>query len=261
MAEARKIKWRDKDRKKLARKVAAFNAKRTRMIKKVPELASLLPEKINIREWEKAIATRRDFNYAISRIDNFFKKDATKIVTVKNGDEKGTTRQVTKWERDDVYRAARRFNRRRAKMVKAAGFNSENDEGAQDLRGLKFPGAKNVVTSWKGFSRVARELVWESTDMNRAERYHRNYIQALHTVYGDSMPEEMELIADIIKNLTPEEMNKALWRDHVLDIDFIYLEGDDDDVFTLIPLITHWLDFMDKEGIKYDLQGRVKKYI
>lgn len=257
MARKGLIRWRPQDKAKLATKVRVFNAKRTRLIKQVPELAEILPPKVNIREWEAAIKTRRDFNYAISRLENFMKKDATKIVVVPDNTWTGTEKRITKWERDDSMRAMRRYNKRREKMRLEAGFTSEYEEGAQDLLGTTAPtkGVKDWF-SWGAFRRRINQKVWESYDMGRAQLYQSNYMKSLQTVYGDSMPQEMMFIRDLISKLTPEEMVLAMNEDDILDIHYQYINGEDDAVFTLIPIISHWMAWMDKKGIEYDIKGR-----
>ena len=79
------IKWRDTDEKALAKAVRKFNAKRTRLLKQVPELEEFLPAKLSTKELKKTIKTRRDFNNEINSIERFMQKGAEKPIVTKEG--------------------------------------------------------------------------------------------------------------------------------------------------------------------------------
>ena len=79
------IKWRDTDEKELAKMVRKFNAKRTRLLKQVPELEDFLPPKQSTKDIKNAVKTRRDFNNAMNSLDRFMRKGAEKPIVTKEG--------------------------------------------------------------------------------------------------------------------------------------------------------------------------------
>ena len=79
------IKWRDSDTKKLANAVRSYNAKRTRLLKQVPELDEFLPPKASTKEIRAGVKTRRDLENEIKSLKRFLKKGAEKPIVTKEG--------------------------------------------------------------------------------------------------------------------------------------------------------------------------------
>lgn len=85
MPRVSQIKWRDADKAELAKQVRRFNAKRTRLIKIVPELEDILPKKASVNEIRKNVVSRSDFNKQIASLKRFMEKGMEDTVTTKQG--------------------------------------------------------------------------------------------------------------------------------------------------------------------------------
>lgn len=110
MSKQHKIRWREQDRRELNRVVTNFNAKINRLIKKNPQLANILPEKVNVSSLKQIINTRQDLNRELNALKRFSKRGAEEIVKV---DENDYNLQVTKWQRNEMNRRVGIINRKR----------------------------------------------------------------------------------------------------------------------------------------------------
>lgn len=113
MSRKSKIRWRESDTEQLAKRVKNFNAKITRLEKKHPEIADLLPERVSAKTLKADISTRSDYNKIIKALAGFSEKGAEKIVKGKGGAE------TTQWEYKQVQKAVQAENRARKRQQDA----------------------------------------------------------------------------------------------------------------------------------------------
>lgn len=113
MSRKSQIRWRKSDTEQLAKRVKNFNAKITRLEKKHPEIADLLPERVSAKTLKQDISTRADYNKIVKALAGFSEKGAEKIVTGKGG------AQTTQWEYKQVQKAVQAENRARKRQQDA----------------------------------------------------------------------------------------------------------------------------------------------
>lgn len=101
-----KLIWKKSDEKKLSSYVQKFNAKRTREQRKNPNMAAVLPEKLDGQLLRKNIKNRKQLNIYYKQIDRFMKTEL-KIVTNSQGFA------ITNYELNEVRYAVQSENARR----------------------------------------------------------------------------------------------------------------------------------------------------
>ena len=158
MSKSSKIRWRERDTEQLAKKVKNFNAKLTRLTKKNPALAEVLPDRVSMKDLRGDITNRQEYNRVIKALSSFTEKGAEEVVTGKSG---VTT---TKWQLQQVRKAVAIENRRRKKQadtLKTAPVtiggkvytNVRRMAGMQALQPLQVRLDTRSQTSWENFSR------------------------------------------------------------------------------------------------------------
>ena len=158
MPKSSKIRWRERDTEQLAKKVKNFNAKLTRLTKKNPALAEILPDRVSMKDLKGDITNRQEYNRVIKALSSFTEKGAEEVVTGKSG---VTT---TKWQLQQVRKAVAIENRRRKKQadtLKTAPVtiggkvytNVRRMAGMQALQPLQVRLDTRSQTSWENFSK------------------------------------------------------------------------------------------------------------
>ena len=118
------IKWRNKDKTRLSNTVRQLNAKITRTLKKNPELAPYLPERLTVQGLRDKIQTRQDFNREINSARRFLKPGAETPVTSATGI------RTTRWEKREVGIKVGVINRRRNRELKKnEPYHGEGNHG------------------------------------------------------------------------------------------------------------------------------------
>lgn len=221
------IRWRTSDVEKLEREVKRFNAKISRLEKKHPELASILPERINKRELMENIKYRSTFNRELKSLDRFSKRGAEKPVVNKEGVS------VTKWERKETAYKYAQWNRELARQRKEAEFTEVTSQGkptglkrgemgsvrmkSLEPRKFDFEKVKSNKEWEKLVSRVDKNLSDDFT-LQKMERFKENYIQGLENVFGESGKDLIEKV----KKISPEVIVNTFYSEQEASIDFIY---------------------------------------
>lgn len=158
MSKSSKIRWRERDTEQLAKKVKNFNAKLSRLTKKNPALAEILPDRVSMKDLRGDITNRQEYNRVIKALSSFTEKGAEEVVTGKSG---VTT---TKWQLQQVRKAVAIENRRRKKQadtLKTAPVtiggkvytNVRRMAGMQALQPLQVRLDTRTQTSWENFSK------------------------------------------------------------------------------------------------------------
>lgn len=210
------IKWRDTDEKELAKAVRKFNAKRTRLIKQVPELEEFLPPKASTKEIRKSVQTRRDLKNELNAIERFMRKGAEKPIVTKEGIK------TTVYEKKEIAIKVRAINQRRsAELKKAAPSTEKGTMGTireNNLKPKKYDIDKIKKSDWKKFVESVEKQSRDSYAANRYERYKDNFIKGLENAFGEKGAELIE----IAKQINAETLTQMYYDDPILQIDFIY---------------------------------------
>lgn len=210
------IKWRDTDEKALAKAVRKFNAKRTRLLKQVPELEEFLPAKLSTKELKKAIKTRRDFNNEINSIERFMQKGAEKPIVTKEGVK------TTAYEKREIGIKVRAINARRAAERKKANVSTEKGTMGTIRANNLLPKQVNLdkvkKSDWRKFVESVEKQARDSYSADKYERYKENFIKGLENAFG----EKGKTLQALAQQIDPETLTQMYYDDPILQIDFIY---------------------------------------
>lgn len=210
------IKWRDTDQKELAKAVRKFNAKRTRLIKQVPELEEFLPPKQSTKDIKNAVKTRRDFINALNSLERFMRKGAEKPIVTKEGVK------TTAYEKKEIAIKVRAINQRRAAELKKAAPSTEKGTMGtvrnNNLRPKKYDIDKIKKSDWKKFVESVEKQSKDSYNTDKYERYKNNFVKGLENAFGEKGRE----LIDIVEQMNAETLVQMYYDDPILQIDFIY---------------------------------------
>lgn len=210
------IKWRKSDSEKISNTVRQFNAKITRTLKKHPEFAPYLPEKITVKELTANIRTRKDFNREVNSLSRFLKRGAEKPYTSKRGVK------TTTWERKEIGYKVAQINRQRTIERKRANVSTYKGTmgsiQANNLNPKKYNIDKIRPQEWDKFIETVEKQTKSNYNYDKMKRYKENYIKGLYNVFGA----KGNGIIGIVENIPPDEFTDLYYNDPVLQIDFIY---------------------------------------
>lgn len=210
------IKWRDSDRKALAIAVRKFNAKRTRLLKQVPELEDFLPKKASVKDIKDSVRTRRDFNNELKSLERFLVKGAEKPIVTKEGVK------TTQYQKREIQIKVNAINaRKRAELKKAAPSTEKGTMGTIRENNLLPKNAdinKVRKSDWAKYVESVEKQSKDSYSDERIERYKENYLKGLETAFG----EKGNRIKQLVSQLSGDVLMDMYYNDPVLQLDFIY---------------------------------------
>lgn len=210
------IKWRKTDEKELAKAVRKFNAKRTRLLKKVPELEEFLPPKASTKDIRKSVQTRRDLKNELNALERFMRKGAEKPIVTKEGIK------TTAYEKKEIAIKVRAINQRRAAELKKAAPSTEKGTMGtireNNLKPKKYDIDKIKKSDWKKFVESVEKQSKDSYASDRYDRYKENFLKGLENAFGEKGSELIE----IAKQIDAETLTQMYYDDPILQIDFIY---------------------------------------
>lgn len=210
------IKWRNKDKTRLSNTVRQFNAKITRTLKKNPELAPYLPERLTVQGLRDKIKTRQDFNREVNSARRFLKPGAETPVTSATGI------RTTKWEKREVGVKVGVINRRRSRELKK--MNPTTEKGTMgtirenNLRPKKYDIDKIKASDWDMFVYGVEKQIMSGYTAQKNKLYKQNFIKAVKTAFGSKGTEIVEMAHSIPADILVE----LYYNDPVLQIEFIY---------------------------------------
>lgn len=210
------IKWRNKDKTRLSNTVRQFNAKITRMLKKNPELAPYLPERLTVQGLRDNIQTRQDFNREIKSARRFLKPGAETPVTSATGI------RTTRWEKREIGIKVGVINRRRNRELKK--MNPTTEKGTMgtirenNLRPKKYDIDKIKASDWDMFVYGVEKQIMSGYTAQKNELYKQNFIKAVKTAFGSKGTEIVEMAQSIPADILVE----LYYNDPVLQVEFIY---------------------------------------
>lgn len=211
------IKWRKSDKAKLAQRVRVFNAKRTRLIKQVPELSDILPEKASVSAIKERIYSRADFNKAIARLNRFMVPGASDVVTTKSGVV------TTKYQIREMHIQKAQINRKRAQIRKL--HPDDYFKGimgtvkGQNLRPKKVDPQKVSKVMWDDVVKNLEAQFFDSYYARKDELYKKNYIRAVKDAYGEGAARD---VIDVLEDMDSSLIADMYFYDPNLQIDFHY---------------------------------------
>ena len=216
MSRQYNIKWRNKDKTRLSNTVRQFNAKITRALKKNPELAPYLPERLTVQGLRDKIQTRQDFNREIKSARRFLKPGAETPVTSATGI------RTTRWEKREVGIKVGVINRRRNWELKE--MNPTTEKGTMgtirenNLQPKKYDIDKIKASDWDMFVYGVEKQIMSGYTAQKNELYKQNFIKAVETVFSSKGTEIVEMAQSIPADILVE----LYYNDPVLQVEFIY---------------------------------------
>lgn len=210
------IKWRNKDKTRLSNTVRQFNAKITRTLKKNPELAPYLPERLTVQGLRDKIQTRQDFNREIKSARRFLKPGTETPVTSATGI------RTTRWEKREIGIKVGVINRRRNRELKK--MNPTTEKGTMgtirenNLRPKKYDIDKIKASDWDMFVYGVEKQIMSGYTAQKNELYKQNFIKAVETAFGSKGTEIVEMAQSIPADILVE----LYYNDPVLQVEFIY---------------------------------------
>jgi hypothetical protein len=252
MSRKSPIRWRESDLERVSKEVKRFNDKITRTLKKHPELAGVLPEKINKKKFIEGIETRQDFNREIKSIGRFAQRGAEKVVSNKKG------LKVTAWEKKEIGYKVGAINRERAKVreknnvdVNAKGLMGKMKDA--DYKPKKINFKNKSKKDWEKFVQSVEEQVRANYKNDSAESYKNTYLEMIKEWLGESGKDLYKIINQIPSDLVYENY----LEDYITTISFTSddLLPQEDRVETAIE---KWKDLLwDKYNIDFDKDNMI----
>lgn len=228
MAKQYNIRWQQSDNEALRKAVKNFNAKISRLQKKMSTKdVGALPEKVTVKEMKELITTRQDLKREINALKRFSEKGAEKLVEVP--DNKYNLK-VTKWQRNEMTRRIGVINRKRnarheqlmnmeaTSRGKGLGYKVGNvgmgraDEVA--LRPMKsFPPSLDRTSLNKRYKAIRNEsqsMYWRQKEL----ALKNNIIKGIEAGYrGLGMDDVVDSIVSNIDNMDFEEFYQIWMSD------------------------------------------------
>jgi len=186
------------------------------MLKKNPELAPYLPERLTVQGLRDKIQTRQDFNREIKSARRFLKPGAETPVTSATGI------RTTRWEKREIGIKVGVINRRRNRELKK--MNPTTEKGTMgtirenNLRPKKYDIDKIKASDWDMFVYGVEKQIMSGYTAQKNELYKQNFIKAVKTAFGSKGTEIVEMAQSIPADILVE----LYYNDPVLQVEFIY---------------------------------------
>lgn len=222
MSKQYKIKWTQQDIEELNRVVKNYNSKISRLAKKDPTTANILPEKVSAQDLRNLIQTRQDLKREVNALKRFSKRGAEIIVDVP---DTNYNVKITKWQMTEMNRRVGIINRKRNARLKAiqevelkAGGQSlgytQGQLGMQpaELNSLKPMTAFIPTMSQRDINmrfKSIRKQVQDEYFSIKDEQARLNFINSIRQNYQimgmQGVPPEIMEVLDKIKNMSLKE--------------------------------------------------------
>lgn len=216
MPKTSNIKWRKSDKQEISKTVQQFNAKITRTLKKHPEWAEFMPERLTVQGLTEKIQTRKDYNREVRSVQRFLQKGAEAPFQSKSGIK------TTQWEKKEVGYKVAQVNRQRTIEAKRANVSTEKGTmgsiEANNLKPKKYNIDKIKPSEWNKFVNTVEKQVMSNYNYDKMVRYKENYLQAIITNLGTEG--KAKELYDYVSQLDPEFMYNVYYDDPVLQIQF-----------------------------------------
>lgn len=238
MSREPKIAWRQSQQQRLTRSVAKFNAKITRELKKNPELAEFLPQRLDVKKLRSEIRTAKDLKKVVDSVNRAFKPDSFKPLETVSGVK------TTNFEFEEAKRRLRQINRDRANELKRADPSPERGTMGighdVNLKPKKFNINKMSNKEWGKFKSWAEKEVLSSAKVKKYDLYKENYLKGFAKELGDDNP-----LYQRISEMNSEQLVELYFKDPVMQLDFVY--GREQAEMRIKSIEAH-LDYWEKQG-------------
>lgn len=229
MSGKHSINWRRSDEQELRRVVKNFNAKLSRIMKKNPEIAEYLPQRVSYQDLRESITSRKEFNRELHSLQRFSKRGSEKIVTAKN-----TGLKVTSWERKEVGIQVAIINRERTRKRKILESEEATSRGQSlkqtrsqmnsirmnELNKKVFNFDKIKKSDWNKYKATVKRQSHPDFQSEADENLRQNYLKGLLEVFGDT--DETNGLKEQILQLPLKEFITKFYKEQEATVTFIY---------------------------------------
>lgn len=216
MPRTSNIKWRKSDKQTISKTVQQFNAKITRTLKKHPEWADFMPERLTVKGLTEKIQTRKDYNREVRSVQRFLRKGAEAPYQSKSGIK------TTHWEKKEIGYKVAQVNRQRTIEAKRANVSTEKGTmgsiEANNLKPKKYNIDKIKPSDWNKFVNTVEKQVMSNYNYDKMVRYKENYLKSIIRNLGTEG--KAKELYDYVSQLDPEFMYNVYYDDPVLQIQF-----------------------------------------
>lgn len=169
MSRKYNIRWTDSDNAEIRKAVKNFNAKISRLEKKLPDKKkNALPQRTSVRAIKELVSTRSDLRKELNSLRRFSEKGAEELVTLPNN-EYNTT--ITKWQKNEMSRRAGIVNRKRTQRYKDV-FDLQATSGGEEL-GYTVGERDTQISMGQIAKRELSKIEPFSPTMTRADAHYR----------------------------------------------------------------------------------------
>ena len=228
MSRKHTINWHRSDEQELRRVVKNFNSKLSRIMKKNPEIAEYLPERMSYKELRENITSRQELNRELKSMKRFSQKGSEELVKSKSG------LTVTKWEKKEVGIQVAIINRERTRKRKLLEAEEATSRGQKlnltrsqmnsirmnELNKKIFNFDKIKKSDWSKYKATVKRQSHPDFQSEADEHLRDNYIKGLIEIFGET-DDILELIEEI-KNLSLKEFITKFYKEQEATITFIY---------------------------------------
>ena len=203
MPKFNKIRWREDDKKELARLAKNFNAKIEYQLKKNPELKDILPKKVKVKDLKKDIASRKDLNRTLEKLSSFSKRGMEKVVTNEKGE------RATLFEIEQTKKNVRRLNAQRRAEQKRIDEMPVYIDGKkattvrrmvqeQKAKPIQFDFNKSEKGGFKKFAEYVEKKISDSRYAIEGKAYLATLKETFYTVYNTQTAQKLAELCDRI---------------------------------------------------------------
>lgn len=228
MSRTHSIRWRRSDEQELRRVVKNFNNKLSRIIKKNPEIAKYLPDRISYKDLRNNITSRQQLNREIASLKRFSVRGAEAIVKSKTG------LKTTKWERKEVGIQVAIINRERTRKRKILESEEATSRGQSlnmtrremnsirmnELNKKKFDFDKIKKSDWERFKGTVKKQSHPDFQSEADLHLRENYIKGLIEVFGDN--DDTNALIEEINKIPLKDFITKFYKEQEATVDFIY---------------------------------------
>ena len=222
------IKWRRSDEEELKRVVKNFNSKLSRILKKNPEIAEYLPDRVTVKDLKNNITSRQQLNRELNSLRRFSKRGSEEIITSKTG------LKVTKWEKKEVGIQVAIINRERTRKKKQLESEEATSRGQKlnqtrsqmnsirmnELNKKVFNFDKIKKSDWDKYKATVKRQSHPDFQSEADENLRKNYIKGIKEIFGET--ETTRQLIKIIESTPLKDFITKFYKEQEATVDFIY---------------------------------------
>lgn len=249
MSKRYNIRWTDNDSNDLRKAVKNFNAKITRLEKKIQktidtspdknvreqarQLKNALPDRVSVKAKRELITTRQDLKRELKSLQRFTEKGAEQLVEIPDNQY---NLKLTKWQKQDIINRTRVINRNRKIMLEQVEKLPASSRGQQlgytvsmgdtDLKQFEPLKPFTYTMDRTGLNKRHLSVIKESQSEYwdfRNRVLQDTYINQIELTFGDRP--RAKAIIEKIKSLSPKEFYK-IFKGEVDAFEWVYIENE-----------------------------------